>query len=502
MSEEGIRERLKEEEEKVEEEVQEAEEKRKEKKKEEETEEDEAGSHYREQVNLGGSGPSMIRQQFTRGMTYFLVVAAALIVYFAILHISDFYSGFMAVLAALRSVIYGCVIAYLLNPLMKMIERHLHPFLDKRMKKPSAAKTVSRVSSMLLAFIIVIGVIVALINLAVPEVYRSIVGLMQTVPGQMENFIRQLNDMLTGESTISAYLKNLLAESGDLLQNFVTNDLLPNAEVFFSALASGVIDFGSELLNFVVGILISIYLLMGKETYSAQCKKSIYAIFRPDHANLILHIVDRSNRIFSGFITGKIVDSLIMGCICFVCVTILRMPYSVLISVIIGVTNIIPFFGPIIGAVPCALLLLLNNPIQALYFVILIVVLQQVDGNIIGPRILGNATGLPGFWVIVAIMLGGGLFGFLGMILGCPTFAVFYYIVQMIIDYRLKSKNLPVGSENYDAMSYVNDQGKYVHSSEQTAAEAAAAAGEGSFAGPGAAAGTETPQKEQTEKKD
>ncbi len=467
MREEGIREKLKEEEEKVEE-------KREEKKEEEKEEESqEASAHYSEQMNLGGNGPSMIRQQFMRGMTYFLVVVAAVIVYFIILHLSDIYSVFKAIASALRAVIYGCIIAYLLNPLMKTIERHLRPFLEGRMKNKKSAKSLSRVSSMLLSFIIVIAVIVALLNMAVPEIYKSIAGLVQTVPGQMENLVAQLNQMLTSDSTVVTYLRNLLTEGSSMLQNFVTNDLLPSAQSIFSALTKGVIDVGRELLNVIIGILISIYLLMGKETYGGQCKKSIYAIFRADHANLILHIADRSNRIFSGFITGKIVDSLIMGCICFVCVSVLRMPYTVLISVIIGVTNVIPFFGPIIGAVPCALLILLNSPIQALYFVILIVVLQQVDGNIIGPRILGNATGLPGFWVIFAIMLGGGLFGFVGMILGCPTFAVIYYIIQMIINYRLKKKDLPVGSENYDAMSYVNDKGSYVRSSVQTASEAA-----------------------------
>ncbi len=496
MSEEGIREKLKEDEEK-------REEKKEEKKEEEKKEEEqEASAHYREQMNLGGSGPSVIRQQFSRGMTYFLVVVAALAVYFIFLHVSDLYTGVMAILSALRSVIYGCVIAFLLNPLMKMIERHLRPFVENRMKNPSTAKTVARVTSMLLAFALVIGVILVLLNLAVPEIYNSIVGLVRTVPGQIENLVAQLNQMLSNDSTIMNYLRNLLSEGSSMLESFVTDDLLPSAQSLFSALATGVVDVGRELLNLVVGILISIYLLMGKETFAGQCKKSIYAIFRADHANLILHIADKSNRIFSGFISGKIVDSFIIGCICFACVTILRMPYTVLISVIIGVTNIIPFFGPIIGAVPCALLILLNSPIQALYFVILIVVLQQVDGNIIGPRILGNATGLPGFWVIVAIMLGGGLFGFLGMILGCPTFAVIYYIAQMIVNYRLKKKNLPVGSENYDAMSYVDDHGKYVHSSEQTAAAAAAAAGEGTFGTPANAGKTDIPQKDQTEKKD
>ncbi len=496
MSEEGLKGKIKEEEEKREEKHEEKEEKEK------EEEEQEASAHYSEQMDFGKHGPSQIRQQFSKGMTYFLVVVAALAVYFIILNLSHIYTGFMAILSALRSVIYGCVIAYLLNPLMKMIERHLRPFLEARMKNTKRAKTISRVSSMLLSFVIVIAVIVALLNMAVPEIYNSIVKLVRELPGQMEDLVNRVNQLLTSDSTIVTYLRNLLSEGSKMLQNFVTNDLMPEAQSIFSALATGVIDVGRELLNIIIGILISIYLLMGKETFAGQCKKSIYALFRADHANLILHIADRSNKIYSGFITGKIIDSFIIGCICFVCVSILQMPYTVLISVIIGVTNIIPFFGPIIGAVPCALLILLSSPVKALYFVILIIVLQQVDGNIIGPRILGNATGLPGFWVIVAIMLGGGLFGFLGMVLGCPTFAVIYYIAQMLINYRLKSKNLPVGSENYDAMSYVNDKGKYVHSSEQAVAAAAEAAGAGTFGTSEKVKKTETPKEDQSEKKD
>ncbi len=496
MREEGLKGKIKEEEEKREEKHEEKEEKEK------EEEEQEASAHYSEQMDFGKHGPSQLRQQFNKGMTYFLVVIAALAVYFIILNLSHIYTGFMAILSALRSVIYGCVIAYLLNPLMKMIERHLRPFLEARMTNPKRAKTISRISSMLLSFVIVIAVIVALLNMAVPEIYNSIVKLVRELPGQMEDLVNRLNQLLTSDSTVVTYLRNLLSEGSKMLQNFVTNDLMPEAESIFSALATGVIDVGRELLNIVIGILISIYLLMGKETFAGQCKKSIYALFRADHANLILHIADKSNKIYSGFITGKIIDSFIIGCICFVCVTILRMPYTVLISVIIGVTNIIPFFGPIIGAIPCALLILLSSPIKALYFVILIIVLQQVDGNIIGPRILGNATGLPGFWVIVAIMLGGGLFGFLGMILGCPTFAVIYYIAQMLINYRLKSKDLPVGSENYDAMSYVNDKGKYVHSSAQAAAASAEAAGAGAFGTPENVKKAETPAEDQTEKKD
>ena len=163
---------------------------------------------------------------------------------------------------------------------------------------------------------------------------------------------------------------------------------------------------------------------------------------------------------------GKIIDSAIIGILCFIGLTILKMPYALLVSVIVGVTNVIPFFGPYIGAVPSTILIMIDTPIKGIYFIIFILLLQQFDGNILGPKILGDSTGLSAFWVIVAILLGGGLFGFVGMVMGVPSFAVMYYIVQMLINSHLERKNLPTGSEYYDTMSYVDDAGVYYHSEE------------------------------------
>ena len=174
-------------------------------------------------------------------------------------------------------------------------------------------------------------------------------------------------------------------------------------------------------------------------------------------------VITKSNEIFGGFIIGKLIDSAIIGVLCFFGMSILKMPYTVLISVIIGVTNVIPFFGPYIGAIPSTILIMLQNPMQGLYFVLFILVLQQFDGNILGPKILGNSTGLSAFWVIVAILLGGGLFGFIGMIMGVPTFAVIYYVVELFINSRLEKKNLPSDTQSYDPKSYVDDKGNYVN---------------------------------------
>ena len=181
---------------------------------------------------------------------------------------------------------------------------------------------------------------------------------------------------------------------------------------------------------------------------------------------MVLHITQKANDIFGGFLIGKIIDSAIIGVLCFIGLSFLNMPYTMLVSVIVGVTNVIPFFGPYIGAIPSTLLILLANPIKGIYFLIFILLLQQLDGNFIGPKILGNSTGLSSFWVIFSILLGGGLFGFLGMLLGVPTFAVIYYIIELIIDGRLHRKNLPESSDYYDEYSFVDDTGKYVISRE------------------------------------
>ena len=180
----------------------------------------------------------------------------------------------------------------------------------------------------------------------------------------------------------------------------------------------------------------------------------------------MLHVTQKANEIFGGFLVGKIIDSAIIGVLCFLGLTVLNMPYILLVSVIVGVTNVIPFFGPYIGAIPSAILIILDDPMKGLYFLIFILVLQQLDGNFIGPKILGSSTGLSSFWVIFAILLGGGMFGFVGMLLGVPTFAVVYYIIQMLINGRLHAKNLPEATEFYDEFSFVDDTGKYVISKE------------------------------------
>lgn len=418
-------------------------------------------TYYSAKPKLGTKGPSKLRQQFSRGLTIFLVIAASIAFYFALLRLTNLSNVISKIVSVLMPVIYGCVIAYLLNPIVKKTDKYLFPVLNKKLKKEEGARKLTRAIGVFASLLFLIMLIVVLCNLLIPELYFSIRNMIFTLPGQLNDLVVKINEMTTGNSTTSAFLKTAVQEGTQMLETWLRTDLLAKTNELMSNLTVGVINVINTVFDILIGMIVSIYILFSKEKFASQCKKSIYAIFNPDHANMILHFTTKSNEIFGGFIIGKIIDSAIIGVLCFFGLSILDMPYVVLISVIVGVTNVIPFFGPYIGAVPSAILIILSDPMKGLYFIIFILVLQQFDGNILGPKILGNSTGLTAFWVIVAILLGGGLFGFVGMVMGVPTFAVLYYVAELFVNSKLEKKNLPADSDLYDPMSYVDGEGNF-----------------------------------------
>lgn len=424
-------------------------------------------TYYNSKPRLGGNGPSKLRQQFSRGMTFFLIIAAALVFYFALLRFRHIFTVISQVYDVLKPIIYGAVIAYLLNPIVTRVDKRLIPILDKKITKPGRAKNISRSIGVFTSLIVLGLLITALCNLLIPELYVSIRDMIYTLPGQLNHMVSSLNNVKLDDSTTGSLIKTAIEQGTDMLQKWLRNDLLGQVNELMSNLTVGIINFLGEIVNFLIGVIVSIYILFSKELFGRQAKKVVYAVFPPRQANLILHLTMKSNEIFGGFIIGKIIDSAIIGVLCCIGLTILNMPYAVLVSVIVGVTNVIPFFGPYIGAVPSTILIMLNSPIQGVYFLIFILVLQQFDGNILGPKILGNSTGLSAFWVIVAILLGGGLFGFPGMLMGVPTFAVIYYIMQMLVNSKLEHKLLPRNTDAYDPYSYVDNDGRYVHADDK-----------------------------------
>lgn len=422
--------------------------------------------YYIKQPSLKTSGTSKIKQQFGKGMTVFIVIAACILFYFALLRLTVISAVVGKIIQVLKPIIYGMAIAYLLNPIVKKVDKYLVPALNKKFPRLTKQKQISRGIGIVTGLVVLIAIVVVLLNMMIPELYRSIRDMVKTVPSQMNQFLETFTEMNTQDSTISQILTNVLKEGTDFLQNWMRTNLVDQVNVVMSGLTVGVINVISELLNIVIGLIVSVYVLFSKEKFSRQSKKIVYAVFKPSSANMILHLTIKSNEIFGGFIIGKIIDSAIIGVLCFVGLSLLDMPYTMLVSVIVGVTNVIPFFGPYIGAIPSAILILLADPKMGIYFIIFILCLQQLDGNIIGPKILGDSTGLSAFWVVFSILLGGGLFGFLGMILGVPTFAVIYYITDMLVTNRLKGKKLPTETDCYDTFSYVDTDGTYVHSDE------------------------------------
>ena len=318
-----------------------------------------------------------------------------------------------------------------------------------------------------MALIVMFLLITALLNMLVPELYKSIRNLIYTLPGQLNNMVEQFNHFQSKKSATSILVSNVVEQGAIAIEQWLNADLMGQVNTIMSNLTVGVINFINTITDFLIGIIVSVYVLFSKEKFSAQCKKMVYAFLKTNQANMVLHLTKKSNEIFGGFIIGKIIDSAIIGVLCFIGLSLLNMPYTLLVSVIVGVTNVIPFFGPYIGAIPSAILIFLADPKMGLYFLIFILFLQQLDGNVIGPKILGDSTGLSAFWVIFSILLGGGLFGFPGMIIGVPTFAVIYYIVTMITGQRLSVKNLPVATGYYGEKSYVDENGVFVDGSKE-----------------------------------
>ena len=408
-----------------------------------------------------------IRPYLAIGLISFLVIIGSISFFFLIYRYHGFTAILDKVLVIVQPITIGLIIAYLLTPVVNFEERHLLPLAQRKMKNQEKAKKMVRAASVAGALLFIALVIGILLQMVIPELYKSINGMIGTLPKQVNEFMDWISDYVDNDSEISGYLEIGLTKGTEFFEHWAKTDFLPQTRNIVTGLTTGVIEAIRILFHVVVGIIISIYVLMSKETLIGQSKKVVYALFCPRKANAIIHTVHKSNEIFGGFISGKILDSLIIGILCFICLYLMKMPYSVLVSVIVGVTNVIPFFGPYLGAIPSTILIMLANPIQGVYFVIFILVLQQIDGNIIGPKILGDSTGLSSFLVVFAILVGGGIFGIPGMIIGVPLFAVIYYVLRNVLNYIIKKKNLPLESEKYILAERLNEENRELVEYEQ-----------------------------------
>lgn len=389
-----------------------------------------------------------------------LVIISSILIYYFIKNIPLLFLAVSYGLGLLKPVIYGAVIAYLLNPLMKFYYQMILKLLRVRRKKPSKrAKKVSYGISIGLALLSGILIILVLIWMIVPQLITSIVSLMNTLPVQAERYYQVVVNWIQNNPYLVDRMRDIALDGTKMLDDWIQNgllswlraDLLPNVNSFAFRFSNGLMNVLGVFYNLCIGCIVAVYLLGGKEKFLAQAKKLIFAVFGKRQADVILHYSRITNDMFSGFISGKIVDSTIIGIICFLAMSLLKLPYALLISVIVGVTNVIPVFGPYIGAVPSAFLILLVSPVQSLYFVIMVVILQQLDGNVIGPAILGESTGLTAFWVLFSILFFGGMWGIAGMLVGVPLFAVIYRLVKDYIELRLFQKQM-----HTNTLAYVN----------------------------------------------
>ncbi len=409
------------------------------------------------------------KKAFFKWSGLFLVVMAAIAVYFIIDNAQAIFSAGGMFVGILRPVVYGCVIAYILNPLMKVFEDILVSLLKKSGKSVTQKKKgIITGISITLSLIFGIVIIIVLCWMVIPQLLISISSLAESLPGQINYYYRKLNESIRNNAFLADRMQDMALNATEYLDEMVNkelfpwiqSELLPNVNKMAVEFANGVITLFNVLYNLFIGIIVAIYVLASKATFSAQAKKLAYGIFKKKYADVAIQYVKISNEMFSGFIIGKIVDSSIIGVICFVAMTVLRLPYAMLISVIVGVTNIIPVFGPYIGAIPSVLLILIVSPVQALYFLVMVIILQQLDGNIIGPAILGESTGLSAFWVLFSILLFGGLWGIVGMIVGVPLFAVIYRIISDFINWKLAGHGLSTATEYYRNLKCIeiNDQ--------------------------------------------
>lgn len=384
------------------------------------------------------------------GFTIFCSLAAVILLYMGISNLAAV-GGFLNVITStLQPILIGLVLAYLVSPIQRKIENGLS---DRRFKK-NIARTISVFCTVLLMILICL----IFLGVFLPQVINTITELAVSLPGMLNAFVEDinLNEYLRYNSQIIKFTEEAVDRFNEWFYEWMHSGI-------FSTLNSvlvGVLNTFGFVINIVVGFIVMIYVLFEKDHFCGQAKKILYACSKNRRVNaFILDTVRQCDKMFGGFISGSIMDSCLIGVICFFVLWILNVPYFPLISLIVGVTNVIPFFGPYIGAIPSALLILLADPMKCVQFVIFILILQQVDGNIIAPKILGQSTGLSPFWVLFSILIFGELFGVLGMIIGVPLFATIYYVVKRLVESNLTDQGLPTDTKEYiylDKLDYDN----------------------------------------------
>ncbi len=379
------------------------------------------------------------------------VAGVGILLCFYLLYNSEKIFGFVSIINDILTPFYiGIIAAYLLCPVYNRTLRYVYKNNQTRVATDVGRFKLAKVVATVISIIVLLAVCTGVVMLILPELINSIVGLITDIPNMIEQLYLWLDTIFAENPEIAVYARNYIENTFEHFTQAVQTNAVPTVEAIVLGLTNSIFNTFMTIIDLFVAVVICVYVLNSKETFQAQAKKLILAFCSPKKADEIFEFGEICNHTFGGFINGKIIDSAIIGVLCFAVMCMLKIPLAVLISVIVGVTNVIPFFGPFIGAVPSIILLLFVDPISAVKFGIWVLVLQQLDGNIIGPKILGKATKLSSFWVIFAILMGGGLFGFVGMILGVPTMAVVYVYFSRLIKKKLEAKDLPSSTMTYE----------------------------------------------------
>lgn len=405
---------------------------------------------------------SMVRRFLPLAIVAIVAAVGIIIFYFCVKRYAGLKAGLDVLTTAFFPIIMGFAMAFLMNPIMMTAEKRILPMFLKRTKNPERTKKNVRLVSTLISMVVLWGIVILFVVAVLPELYSTVIYLVNHITEQIYGVLDWANEITRGR-----YEKEILGAKNDekismaisTAVDFVRNYFdLEDQEALLKMVTSVGYGIGKFFVNIIIGIFVSVYVLLEKEKFKGQAKKLIYGFFPAKAGNVVMEVLRKTNDIFYGFIIGKIIDSFIIGLICYAVMCIVHMPYPLLTSVIIGVTNIIPVFGPYIGAVPTVIIIFLTEPKMGIYFLIFVLILQQFDGNLIGPKILGDSTGISSFWVVLAIVVGGSLFGFLGMLLGVPTMAVIYYICGRISRFLLKKRGLPQDTDDYIEMDYVSEK--------------------------------------------
>ena len=398
----------------------------------------------------------LLENKHARLMFMIFIVGALLIIFNQIVgNYESFSEGVGTIKTIISPFIYGFVMAYLLSPIYNATVRGLYKLLGKYFKNKQRLFSFCKLVASVVAVVCLIGAVAGLIALIAPQVIESLTGILKSLPQRLTQLSALFNDITSkmDNKRLAMKMSEIYAQVQTNLIELAQTKLLPGMGTLVGQVSTQVILTLKTMMNVMIGVMACVYMLNSKERFQGQFKKVILATLPKEKAEAVFDFAKFTNRTFGGFINGKIIDSIIIGIICFILMKIFGFPYPILISAIIGITNVIPFFGPFIGAIPAAIIILLVSPMYSLYFLILIFILQQVDGNIIGPAILGNTTGIASFWVLFSIVIGGGLFGFIGMVLGVPVFAIIYYYFSRSINKRLEAKGLEFRTDSYEDLN-------------------------------------------------